>query len=148
MQLSCVAVEIPLEKALPDLAEELAHLLTISGHAALAEQVPGLKLLDRCRCGDDFCATFYTQPKPNPSYGNGHETIVLIGWANYFCLGPVSNAYSAVERHTCRRLRQWLRAKHNRQGAGTKRYSDQLLHDKFGLVRLNGRTVSFPWAKP
>jgi pseudomonalisin len=26
--------------------------------------------------------------------------------------------------------------------------SDQLLHDKFGLVRLNGRTVSFPWAKP
>jgi hypothetical protein len=28
----------------PELAEELAHLLTISGHAALAEQVPGLKL--------------------------------------------------------------------------------------------------------
>jgi group II intron reverse transcriptase/maturase len=72
----------------------------------------------------------------------------MIGWANYFCLGPVRKAYSAVERHTCRRLRQWLRAKHKRQGAGTKRYSDQLLHDKFGLVRLNGRTISFPWAKP
>jgi len=72
----------------------------------------------------------------------------MIGWANYFCLGPVSKAYSTVERHTCRRLRQWLRAKHKRKGAGTKRYSDQLLHDKFGLVRLNGRTVSFPWATP
>ena len=73
---------------------------------------------------------------------------IMIGWANYFCLGPVWKAHSAVERHTCRRLRQWLRAKHKRKGAGIKRYSDQLLHDKFGLVRLNGRTVSFPWAKP
>ena len=73
---------------------------------------------------------------------------IMIGWANYFCLGPVWKAYSAVERHTCRRLRQWLRAKHKRKGAGLKRYSDQLLHDKFGLVRLNGRSVSFPWARP
>jgi len=72
----------------------------------------------------------------------------MIGWANYFCLGPVRKAYRAVERHTCRRLRQWLRAKHGRTGRGTKRYSDQILHDQFGLVRLNGRTVSFPWAKP
>jgi RNA-directed DNA polymerase len=73
---------------------------------------------------------------------------IMIGWANYFCLGPVWKAYSVVERHTCRRLRQWLRAKHKRKGAGITRYSDQLLHDKFGLVRLHGRTVSFPWAKP
>jgi len=73
---------------------------------------------------------------------------IMSGWANYFCLGPVWKAYSVVERHTCRRLRQWLRAKHKRKGAGIKRYSDQLLHDRFGLVRLNGRTVSFPWAKP
>ena len=73
---------------------------------------------------------------------------IMSGWANYFCLGPVWKAYCVVERHTCRRLRQWLRAKHKRKGAGIKRYSDQLLHDKFGLVRLNGRTVSFPWAKP
>ncbi len=73
---------------------------------------------------------------------------IMIGWANYFCLGPVWKAYSAVERHTCRRLRQWLCAKHKRKGAGIKRYSDNLLHAKFGLVRLNGRTVSFPWATP
>jgi RNA-directed DNA polymerase len=72
----------------------------------------------------------------------------LIGWANYFCLGPVSKAYRAVEGHTRRRLRQWLRAKHQRKGAGTKRYSNQLLHDKFGLVCLTARTASFPWAKP
>ena len=36
------------------------------------------------------------------------ETIIttlnrmMIGWANYFCLGPVGSAYRAVERHTPR----------------------------------------------
>ena len=72
----------------------------------------------------------------------------IIGWANYFCLGPVSQAYRVVAEHTRRRLRQWLCAKHQRKGAGTARYSDQLLHDTFGLVRLAARTASFPWATP
>ena len=62
---------------------------------------------------------------------------LIIGWANYFCLGPVSKAYRAVERHTRRRLRQWLCAKHKVQGAGTTRYPDDLLHEEFGLVRLD-----------
>ncbi len=70
----------------------------------------------------------------------------IIGWANYFCLGPVSKAYRAVERHTGRRLRQWLCAKHKRQGSGTKRYPDEFLHEKCGLVRLTKRTASLPWA--
>ena len=70
----------------------------------------------------------------------------IIGWANYFCLGPVSKAYRAVERHTCRRLRQWLCAKHKRRGSGSKRYSDEFLQKEFGLVRLTERTRSLPWA--
>jgi hypothetical protein len=72
----------------------------------------------------------------------------VIGWANYFCLGPVSKAYRAVERHTRRRLRQWLCAKHKLPGAGTARYPDDTLHERFGLVRLTQRTGSFPWATP
>jgi RNA-directed DNA polymerase len=72
----------------------------------------------------------------------------IIGWANYFCLGPVSKAYRAVERHTRRRLRQWLCAKHKLAGAGTGRYPDDRLHDVYGLVRLTQRTGSFPWATP
>jgi RNA-directed DNA polymerase len=70
----------------------------------------------------------------------------MIGWANYFCLGPVSKAYRAVERHTCRRLRQWLGAKHKQRGSQTKRYSDEILFGEFGLVRLTMRTSSLPWA--
>jgi RNA-directed DNA polymerase len=72
----------------------------------------------------------------------------IIGWANYFCLGPVSKAYRAVERHTRRRLRQWLCAKHKVPGVGTKRYPDDTLHEEFGLVRLAERTASLPWATP
>jgi RNA-directed DNA polymerase len=72
----------------------------------------------------------------------------LIGWANYFCLGPVSKAYRAVDSHTRRRLRQWLCAKHQRPGQGIGRYSDATLYEGLGLVRLAKRTASFPWATP
>jgi RNA-directed DNA polymerase len=72
----------------------------------------------------------------------------VIGWANYFCLGPVSKAYRAVEEHTRRRLRQWLCAKHQLPGPGTERYPDATLHEELGLVRLTTRTASFPWATP
>jgi RNA-directed DNA polymerase len=68
------------------------------------------------------------------------------GWANYFCLGPVSSAYRAVEQHTCRRFRQWLCVKHKEQAGGNTRFPQQALHQKFGLVRLTARTASFPWA--
>jgi hypothetical protein len=32
----------------------------------------------------------------------------LVGWAHYFCLGNVGNAYRHVMAHTGQRLRQWL----------------------------------------
>jgi group II intron reverse transcriptase/maturase len=72
----------------------------------------------------------------------------LMGWANYFCLGPVSKAYRAVEMHTRRRLRQWLCAKHQLRGQGIGRYPDATLHEGLGLVRLTKRTASLPWATP
>jgi RNA-directed DNA polymerase len=70
-----------------------------------------------------------------------------VGWANYFCLGPVSKAYRLVEQHTRRRLRRWLCAKHKVLGGGIKRYPDDTLHNELGLVRLTLRTASPPWAK-
>jgi RNA-directed DNA polymerase len=71
---------------------------------------------------------------------------MMIGWANYFCLGPVSKAYQAVERHARKRLRQWLCAKHKVSWPATKRFPEADLHDVRGLVRLTTRTRSFPWA--
>jgi hypothetical protein len=72
---------------------------------------------------------------------------MLMGWANYFCLGPVSKAYRTVHQHTRHRLRQWLCAKHKVQGQGSARFTDRYLHDVLGLVCLPKLTASFPWAK-
>ena len=72
---------------------------------------------------------------------------LLLGWSNYFCLGPVSQAYRAIDRHVGHRLRQWLCVKHKVKSRGTSRYPDQYLYDELGLIRLSARTKSFPWAK-
>lgn len=72
---------------------------------------------------------------------------IMTGWANYFGLGPVSKAYRAVDAHARYRLRQWLRGKHKIKGAGTARFPDQYLYETLGLVRLEQRTRTFPWAK-
>jgi RNA-directed DNA polymerase len=71
---------------------------------------------------------------------------LLEGWANYFSLGTVSRAYRAIDSHVTRRLRQWLRAKHGFAGAGTKRFSDEVLHRELGLVDVTCRRGNLPWA--
>jgi RNA-directed DNA polymerase len=72
---------------------------------------------------------------------------ILVGWANYFCLGPVSKAYRAVDSQARARLRRWLRKKHKQPGRGTARFPDEHLYDVLGLQRLSVRTRTLPWAK-
>jgi group II intron reverse transcriptase/maturase len=72
---------------------------------------------------------------------------MLVGWANYFHLGAVSRAYRALDQHVCRRLRQWLCAKHKVAGQGYTRFPDSYLYQELHLQRLGPRTSSFPWAK-
>jgi group II intron reverse transcriptase/maturase len=71
----------------------------------------------------------------------------LTGWANYFCLGPVSPAYRMLDQHARTRLRRWLCKKHKVAGAGRTRFPDQFLHEDLGLVHLAPRTHDLPWAK-
>jgi hypothetical protein len=71
----------------------------------------------------------------------------LRGWANYFCLGPVSKAYRVVDNHARQRLRQWLGRKHKQAGRGTGVYPDEYLHEKLGRLRLEQLTANLPWAK-
>jgi hypothetical protein len=68
---------------------------------------------------------------------------MMNGWANYFCLGSASKAYRAVDQHACKRLRQWLCAKHKVPWPATGKFPHASFYDTFGLVRLSLRTRSF-----
>jgi RNA-directed DNA polymerase len=70
----------------------------------------------------------------------------MIGWANYFCLGPVSKAYRAVDQHARKRLLQWLCAKHKLGWPAAERFPEASLHAVLGLVCLTKRTRTLPWA--
>jgi len=72
---------------------------------------------------------------------------MMTGWANYFCLGPVSKAYRAVDEHARTRLRRWLCSKHKETWPALKRFPEVSLQTVFGLVCLPGRTASLPWAR-
>jgi hypothetical protein len=73
---------------------------------------------------------------------------MMIGWANYFCFGPVSKPYRAIDQHARKRLRQWLCAKHQEKWPAIKRFPEAALYQVFGLVCLPKRTTSLPWANP
>ncbi len=99
---------IRLINALPAFATELQQLLTDRGEPELAAQVPGLAILDRCRCGDDFCATFYTQPKPEGSFGPGHRNVVLTPDEGMLVLDVVTGEIACVEVLDRKDVRQKL----------------------------------------
>lgn len=100
-----------------------------------------------------ICRTIHQETRPASGLRQPEQEVarlnrMLVGWANYFCLGGVSKAYRAVDAHTRWRLRQWLRRKQKERGSkGTRRFSDQYLHETLGLVRLTERTRDLPWAK-
>ena len=72
---------------------------------------------------------------------------MVVGWANYFRLGPVSRAYRAIDQHVCRRLRQWLCAKHKVRGQGFSQFPDRYLYQVLNLVCLKARTPTFSCAQ-
>jgi len=70
-------VPLFLSETLPALVRELERLLIEANEPDLSAQVRRLIIVDRCRCGDDFCATLYTEPRPQSSYGPNHRNIEL-----------------------------------------------------------------------
>jgi hypothetical protein len=87
----------PLITTLPSLAIELEELLVEIGESESAAQVASLQIVDRCRCGDDFRATFYTQPMPIVSYGPNHRNVLLIPQKGWLILDVVDDRIMCVE---------------------------------------------------
>jgi hypothetical protein len=86
-----------LADAIPELAQELEELLAAQGELALAAQINELKIVSRCRCGDDFCATFQTQPEPRGSYGPNHSNIEVKSKQGLIILDLVDGNIMCVE---------------------------------------------------
>lgn len=70
---------------------------------------------------------------------------LLRGWATYFSLGTVSRVYGTIDRHVQRRLRHWLRRKHQLRGSVYRRFPDRYLYEVLGLERLQDRKRRLPW---
>jgi group II intron reverse transcriptase/maturase len=117
---------------------------TRTGRAYLGTQPSRKKVLGLCREISEMTGRRWTLLDAADRVSRLNR--MLVGWANYFCLGPVSKAYRIVDRHVRHRLRQWLCAKHKVQGQGTSQYPDEYLEQTLGLVRLQVRTRNFPWA--
>lgn len=72
---------------------------------------------------------------------------MLIGWANYYSLGPVHKAYRAIDCYTPLRLRRWLCNKHKVANTRARRFSYEHLYNTLGLVKLQSLAHSSPSAK-
>jgi hypothetical protein len=93
---------------LPALARELQMLLIEAEEPDLAAQAPALEIVDRCRCGDEFCATFYTQPKPVGSYGPSHRNVALMPEKGMLILDMVAGRIMCVEALNRNEIREAL----------------------------------------
>jgi len=76
----------------------------------------------------------------------GELNRVLRGWAGYFCLGPVSDTYRAINSHTRYRFRKWWGAKHKNARFGPCWYWSPWLERTFGLLQLRWDPSRLPHA--
>ena len=86
-----------LSDVLPALADELHGLLVEQGELNLAAQVLTLRIVDRCRCGDAFCGTFYVRPEPKGAYGPDHRNVDLDPTDGMLILDVVGERIACVE---------------------------------------------------
>ena len=82
----------------PTFTTELAAALNARGEYRLADQAQQLRIIEACGCGDDFCQSFYTAPKPAGAYGDGHRNVCLDApWPGYLILDVVNDDIVYVE---------------------------------------------------
>jgi RNA-directed DNA polymerase len=68
----------------------------------------------------------------------------LRGWANYFSYGTTWQSYWAADWYVCDRVRGFLQRRHKVPTRGTRRFSDQYIYSRLGVLSL--RTLRAPTA--
>jgi hypothetical protein len=86
-----------LSNIFPELAAEIEALLKARGEGDLASQVLGLRIVERCRCGDDFCATIYSIPKPKGAWGPGYRAFDIDAPTGMIILGALNEKIADIE---------------------------------------------------
>ena len=86
-----------LTDAIPELAEELKSLLAKSEFSDVANQVATLRVIDRCSCNENSCATFYTATRPTGALGVGHENVLLDSETGLLVLDLLNRKIVGVE---------------------------------------------------
>ncbi len=76
----------------------------------------------------------------------GKLNLVLTGWANYFRHGTKAKAYHTVNEYVRLRLHRWLCHKHKVKNTGWSRFTDQVVYQDLGLVRLGAKRHRRPYA--
>jgi RNA-directed DNA polymerase len=65
-----------------------------------------------------------------------HLNSMLRGWSAYFSYGTRLMAYRAIDNYVLERVRHFLRRRHKVQSRGTIRFSDKVVFDELGVLRL------------
>ena len=60
----------------------------------------------------------------------------LRGWANYFSYGTTWQSYWAADWYVCDRMRGFLQRRHKVPTRGTRRFSDQYIYSRLGVLSL------------
>ena len=72
---------------------------------------------------------------------------MLKGWAGSFRYGTRSPAYSAIDHHVAARVRHFLTRRHKVPLLGTRRFSDETIFGRLGVIRLRKLARTPPtWA--
>lgn len=114
------------------------------GHAFIGTRPSKKRITRICQTISEMTEARYVRLTPRQRIADLNR--VLVGWANYFSLGPVSKAYRSVDSHARKRLRQWLRAKYKSPTLKYRTYTDSYMHDQMGLIRLTDLKRRFPCA--
>jgi RNA-directed DNA polymerase len=61
---------------------------------------------------------------------------LLAGWSGYFSHGTRVPAYRAVDHHVSERVRRFLAKRHKEPGRGTRAFSWEEIHGKYGVTSL------------